>query len=200
MPRTSKQFEEIRVERREAILDAALHVFAEEGYGSATINKISQRAGVSKGLMYNYFDSKEALLELLIGSLLDEETALIQELMQNPFNEDVFIQLIKMGTTILKKSPKKWKLYMTMATHPTVLSILEKRYVPEKEMYMKYLLKFFADKGHKDPLLQVHFFSTTMTGFKFNYIMDPENCPIDELETMIIKQFINHDYVSNSNK
>lgn len=88
---------------------------------------------------------------------------------------------------------------MTMASHPTVLSLMEKRYTPEREVYMQNLLKFFTDKGAVDPLIQFHYFSATMTGFKFNYIMDPENCPIDELETKIIQQFINSDYVSHPN-
>ena len=58
-PRTKQQFEEIRSDRKDQLLDAALHVFAEEGYHSASVSKIAKYAGVSKGLMYNYFHSKK---------------------------------------------------------------------------------------------------------------------------------------------
>jgi AcrR family transcriptional regulator len=58
-PRTKQQFEDLRKDRRQAILDAALTVFANNGYHSASVSMIAKEAGVSKGLMYNYFESKE---------------------------------------------------------------------------------------------------------------------------------------------
>ena len=49
--------------RREAILDAAAEVFLEEGFAAASMNAIAARVGGSKGTLYNYFKSKEALFE-----------------------------------------------------------------------------------------------------------------------------------------
>lgn len=52
--------------RPDEILDAALAVFAERGFDAARMDDIAARAGVSKGAIYLYFDSKEALLKGLI--------------------------------------------------------------------------------------------------------------------------------------
>jgi AcrR family transcriptional regulator len=71
----------------EAILDAAAHLFCENGFSSATTNAIAERAGVSIGSCYQYFPNKRALLEALrerhikglwavIGSACDEACAL----------------------------------------------------------------------------------------------------------------------------
>ena len=79
MPKTPKQFEDMRTERRIAILEAALHVFAQEGYHSASISKVSKYAKISKGLLYNYFESKEELLKILIGSLIDDEIKILKD-------------------------------------------------------------------------------------------------------------------------
>jgi AcrR family transcriptional regulator len=49
-------------ERRQAIFDAALSVFAERGFGGASLADVAEEAGVTKGCLYHYFDSKEALL------------------------------------------------------------------------------------------------------------------------------------------
>ena len=54
--------------RREAILDAALTVFAERGYEGARLDDVAARAGVAKGTLYLYFKDKEALFEALIRS------------------------------------------------------------------------------------------------------------------------------------
>ena len=83
-PRTISKNEEIRQESMKKIMDAAFSLIAKHGYESTSIAQIAKKAGVSKGLMYNYFDSKEDLLEKLvtgamnegdkvIGALLDED-------------------------------------------------------------------------------------------------------------------------------
>ena len=79
-PRTSKQFQEIREEKRTLIMDTALEHFASEGYHAVTITDLAKHAGISKGLMYNYFESKEALLRAIIQRSVSE--------VQNYFDTD----------------------------------------------------------------------------------------------------------------
>ena len=45
------------------ILDAAVRVFAERGYDAARVGDIAKEAGVAYGLVYHYYESKEAVLE-----------------------------------------------------------------------------------------------------------------------------------------
>lgn len=62
MARTPKVIED----RREQIIDAALRVFARKGFTRATNKDIAREAGITPGLIYYYFDSKEALFNALI--------------------------------------------------------------------------------------------------------------------------------------
>jgi AcrR family transcriptional regulator len=55
-------------ERRAEILGAALAVFGERGYHSSSIDDIARAAGISKALIYEHFDSKEALHLSLLES------------------------------------------------------------------------------------------------------------------------------------
>ncbi len=48
------------------LLDAALEVFAERGFAAARMEDIAARAGASKGTIYLYFPSKEAVFEALV--------------------------------------------------------------------------------------------------------------------------------------
>ena len=52
--------------RRQAILEAALRVFAERGFEAARLDDVAVRAGVAKGTLYLYFRDKEALFEALV--------------------------------------------------------------------------------------------------------------------------------------
>ncbi|CAA9461757.1 MAG: Transcriptional regulator, AcrR family [uncultured Rubrobacteraceae bacterium] len=56
------------VDRRREILDAALRVFAERGFGGATVKEIAREAGVrSPALIYWYFKDKQALFKEVLG-------------------------------------------------------------------------------------------------------------------------------------
>ena len=52
--------------KRRQILDGARTVFLASGFDAASMNEIARVAGVSKGTLYVYFDSKEALFEALV--------------------------------------------------------------------------------------------------------------------------------------
>jgi AcrR family transcriptional regulator len=58
--------EQLREERRQQIVAAALAVFAERGYSSANVSDVAARAGVSQGTIYWYFESKEELFRAAI--------------------------------------------------------------------------------------------------------------------------------------
>jgi len=50
-------------DKRKAILDAAVRVFARQGYDASPVGDVAKEAGVAYGLVYHYFGSKEAVLE-----------------------------------------------------------------------------------------------------------------------------------------
>ena len=52
--------------RPDEVLDAALALFAENGFAATTVEQVARRAGLSKGAIYLYFPSKKALLEGLV--------------------------------------------------------------------------------------------------------------------------------------
>jgi AcrR family transcriptional regulator len=62
MARTPKVVED----RRDQIIDAAMQVFAQKGFTRATNKDIAHEAGITPGLIYYYFESKEALLKAII--------------------------------------------------------------------------------------------------------------------------------------
>jgi AcrR family transcriptional regulator len=54
-------------EKRRKILDAAIRVFARQGFHSARVSDIAAEAGVAYGLVYHYFDSKDQMLNELFS-------------------------------------------------------------------------------------------------------------------------------------
>ncbi|MCS6759149.1 MAG: TetR/AcrR family transcriptional regulator [Candidatus Devosia euplotis] len=70
MPENAKKFRRRAEARPDEVLDAALVVFVEKGFAAAKVEEVARQAGVSKGLVYLYFPSKEALLEGIVRRAL----------------------------------------------------------------------------------------------------------------------------------
>lgn len=78
MPKVSEEYKE---KKRKSILESALKCFGEKGYHLTTMDDIVAYSNMSKGLIYNYFKSKE---ELYI-SLMDERSNRTLETIRNHF-------------------------------------------------------------------------------------------------------------------
>ncbi|MDP4086486.1 MAG: TetR/AcrR family transcriptional regulator [Bacillota bacterium] len=80
MPKVSEEYKE---KRRISILESALKCFGEKGYHLTTMDDIVAYSNMSKGLIYNYFKSKE---ELYI-SLMEERSKKTLEFIQSQFEQ-----------------------------------------------------------------------------------------------------------------
>lgn len=90
MPRTPDTGED----RREQIIDAAMRVFAQKGFTRATNRDVAREAGITAGLIYYYFENKEALFKTLLEerSPLQLTTQVTPQMLQQP--PDVFLPLL----------------------------------------------------------------------------------------------------------
>ena len=72
MPRNKEANQKVKDERREQILSAALALFATKGLSATKITDIAQKTGMSQGLIYHYYKSKEEIFTWLIGSAMQK--------------------------------------------------------------------------------------------------------------------------------
>lgn len=82
MPRTPRVVED----RREQILDAAMRVFAQKGFSKATNRDVAREAGITTGLIYYYFENKEALLQAVLETRSPAQlmTQITPEMLEQP--------------------------------------------------------------------------------------------------------------------
>lgn len=62
----SDTFARLEAEKQKRILDAAMAEFAQHGYEQASTNRIVKSAGIGKGMLFHYFNSKEELFQYLV--------------------------------------------------------------------------------------------------------------------------------------
>lgn len=77
--------EEKNQQTRRRIMDCALEEFAQRGYGGSSVNNICAVEGVSKGIIYHYFRTKDELYLACVGECFQHLT---QHLREHPIAED----------------------------------------------------------------------------------------------------------------
>ncbi|GGD88486.1 TetR/AcrR family transcriptional regulator [Paenibacillus nasutitermitis] len=79
-----RQIEHVHDERREQIKRAALTVFARQGIDGTKMSMIAEEAGISQGLSYRYFSSKEEIFTELVREAMEESQKAIEEVQNLP--------------------------------------------------------------------------------------------------------------------
>jgi len=188
-PRTKQQFSEIRLKSKENIENIALELFALNGYHATSISQIAKKAGISKGLLYNYFESKEKLLDSIITKVYDEIMRIVQVSESLPAEKQIEMMIIQ---TIdhLKKNISFWRLYLFLVHQSDIQKKLEILYEKMRNDYMEYVVKLFQEMGSKNPAMEAMMLGTMFDGIGLNYVTAPEGYPIDEMSKYLVEVFI----------
>jgi AcrR family transcriptional regulator len=116
-PRSSESFEPARQASRDNINSTALRLFSEHGYEGTSIRMIAAEAGISLGLMYNYYKSKEELLLGLIDEISDKlDSAFSGSASHNP--KEAFSQALEQFTQMIVHHQDKLRLLTLMGLRP----------------------------------------------------------------------------------
>jgi len=188
-PRTKVQFEEIRQKSRENIENIALELFAIKGYHATSISQIAEKAGISKGLLYNYYKSKEHLLDSVIMKVYDEIMRIVQ-MSENLPAEKQIEQMIIQTIDHLKKNITFWRLYLFLFHQSDVHKKLSELYEKMRDDYLNYVVKLFKEMGSNNPTMEALMLGTMFDGIGLNYVTAPEGYPLDEMSNYMIEIFV----------
>jgi len=194
-PRTPEQFEEMREERKSHIMDVALEHFAKEGYHKTTISHIARHAGMSKGLMYNYFTSKESLLFEIIMRSVNEMYSDFDRDKDGYLSEDEFEFFIRRLFNLMKEKKTFWRLIFQLVMQNEVREKLlkmfpssgvfmkESKLIPDQPLFNSVVItltdyfvrKKVKEKPGYDPISELNLFTLMLKGFALSYVYMDEN-------------------------
>ncbi len=99
-------------EKQEKIVNAALRLFAEEGYKSTSTSKVAKEAGVSEGLIFRHFGNKEGLLEAIMKLGEEQANAMLSGIVSESDPKELIRKYLDLSLKIStdKESIDFWKL------------------------------------------------------------------------------------------
>jgi AcrR family transcriptional regulator len=188
-PRTEQQYEEIRESKKNLILDTALELFATEGYYPTSISKIAERAGISKGLIYNYFKSKEDIIRTIIHKGIDDLFKIIDPNKDGVLTKDEIRYFIEQMFDIMHRDLQFWRLYFMVFMQPPVLKLVETRLSDLIQSSINMLTNHFKSEGYEDPRIEAILLGAILDGTGFHFVMNPDNFPVEKIKKRIIKMY-----------
>ncbi|MQA87629.1 MAG: TetR family transcriptional regulator [Streptosporangiales bacterium] len=139
--------------RRERLLDAALDVFVEKGVDGATVKDIARAAGVTPGLLYHYFESKDALVVALMRErgFLAELRRLLAAAADRPA-ETVLPELVRNYRRVLAENAGLVSLFFSASSTNRHVRTAMQRFVAEGQRLLTDYLEARVAAGE----LRVH--------------------------------------------
>lgn len=191
-PRTREQYVEIKESKRRLILDTACTLFAHHGFYDTSISMITKAAGISKGSIYNYFESKEQLLKSLVLDGLNQFDKHFDANHDGVLTHSEFESYIDEYFNLLDDNREFWKLYFAIVIQPPVLKILEKEMQEIGAPMAKILYNYFKSNDYSDPMAEMEFFSAALSGVAIKYLNAPEFFHLDKLKKKIFSLYPNN--------
>lgn len=97
-------------EKQEKILQAALQLFAKEGYHATSTSKVAKVAGVSEGLIFRHFGNKDGLLQAILEFGANKLKDLVVDIVMESDPKEVIRKSIKLPANVKKEDYDFWKL------------------------------------------------------------------------------------------
>ncbi|HZG46288.1 MAG TPA: TetR/AcrR family transcriptional regulator [Allosphingosinicella sp.] len=166
----------MREQSREAILSAALDIFGEKSFAGSTTAAVAERAGVSKGLVFAYFPSKDALLQALVEKMLGEALDFWDD---QPWQGTPREQLLTWADTAIAqvlRRPGFYRLYFSLALQPGGSAAVERALANLQGRLASYLCRaegVLRAAGSQEPALDARLLQCAINGLAQVVVTSP---------------------------
>ena len=193
-PRKPEKFAEMREKSRNHIIVKATEVFAEHGYYKTSVAMIAESAGISKGLIYNYFKSKDELLEhVFMEGFSYFDKILTIDKIEISAHKKLEI-LLNNYTESLKDNLPFWKLYQSVISQPYVSQKLAKFKEYYESVFGPLLMGIFielygTELSEMEVQIEVMIFAAFLDGIAFDYVIMGEAYPLDAIRQKLLEKY-----------
>ncbi|GAA4822989.1 TetR/AcrR family transcriptional regulator [Algivirga pacifica] len=190
MPRTSEQFKEVREKSKEHIIKTALYLFAERGFYSTSISMIAKEAGIAKGALYHYFDSKEDLLKAIIEMGMGKMGHAMEVLFSNVAPMEKLEGMVRTTVALIEDDPLTWKLMiaLTMQQHPS--ETMKEIVAPLEKKGTEFFFQMFKDLNIPHPEEEGYVLAAILDGLAMHLIFKGEDhYPVERVVNHVLDRY-----------
>ncbi|MBL4689105.1 MAG: TetR/AcrR family transcriptional regulator [Nannocystaceae bacterium] len=172
---------------KQKLLESATRLFASQGYFATTVEQIAAGADVSKGLVYNYFNSKEELLVALIEDATSKIVAVSEPLTLNTPLEDSLSAFVDNFFRFLETERQFLKLQLSLLLAPELSEIVSEPQRRRAELLLATVRGWFQRARVPQPKNKARVFLAMLDGVALHYLFIYEPYPLAALKPQIMQ-------------
>ncbi len=180
-PRTKIQNEEIRQQSQSAIIDAAFKLFAQVGFDKTSMASIAKEAGVSKGLIYHHFESKEQVLKAVFDSLVEKTQKIWLDHYEDATPKQLLSTIIDITVQFMRENPGWVRLIVHLSMQEDVVQGLAGHIEALRQGKAMQVKPLFEALGYEDPLDAAFYFGAKLDGITMGWLSLGADYPIDNM-------------------
>lgn len=188
-PRNAQQNAQLREEAQSRILHAALNLFAERSYAQTSMAQIAQAAGMAKGSVYHYFNSKEELLLQLFDQINEQAHHMVPEPNQEVDPRTALKEIIDMAFQSLQTQLPFFRLIAMLSLQAEVIQGLQPRIHQMRQQKLAMYKPLFEKLPVADPEAEMFFLGALMDGMILGLHTLGEEYPLASIQQKLYAHY-----------
>lgn len=180
----------MRLASRERILKAAMDLFIAKGFHDTTTREITVAAGISKGLMYNYFTSKEAILEAIIDLRTQDLSAVIAQCKVAGDAGASIGRLVAAYCYMLRRDRAYLRFRTALVLQPGIPASVTDRIHLRVQQLFEAICGLLADVGVADARQATYELMARLEGMGLHYMGVLPDYPLDDMQEKITQEYV----------
>lgn len=171
------------VSKKERILEAALALFAKQGYAATSTNAIARKAAVSEGLLFKHFGNKQGLLDALLKEAEDQVTLLVAPIVTEKNPLEVIRKCIEMPFDVPQEAYNFWRLIFQLKWN------IDYDHKKKEQPLREKLLAVFTELGKEDPEQETELLMQLIDSVSIGLLQGSLNAPL-LFRDFLLKKYI----------
>lgn len=173
------------VNRRDHLVDTAMDLFSAQGFASTSIKSIAQSAGVSQGLLYNYFSSKEELLRYIFRQGIEQINEAYDE--PEPGTGSELQAYLRHTFEMIRKEKKFWRLFHSVRMQSGIQEVMGEELRELQGVVigrLQKLLEPYVPENSKTEAMLLH---ATIDGIAAHSFLNDDKYPLEEVIRSLVE-------------
>ena len=190
-PRTQEDLEKLREARKDHFRKVGLELFSYRGFHNTSIGTIARKAGVSKGLIYNYYNSKEELLLDIVSSTMNLAEDWLQEIEEWQEPGDKLRASIRGAFKFIEEQTDLSRMLMGLSIQPEAARLIQQNFKQSLEQQIGFYADLFEKLLVPMPREQAFLLGAHLDGMMVHYLhfQGSKDYPYERLKSAFIENY-----------
>ena len=165
-----------------------MELFSRDGYLSTSMADIAKRAGVSKGLLYNYFEGKESIL-LAILTQAGEEGEKIMQIEEKVPPKEHLRNILTRFFDSSKENIAFYRMIFPIAFQVHNFPFLQNIIEEKRDRFVGDLIHVFEELGYEEPEMEAWQLGALTDGLMIQMIHLEDEFPLKEMQDFLLRKY-----------